>query len=116
LDCHDKELSILLTDDYEMAQLNRRYLGREGPTNVLAFPMMDFHSNDFEANLLGDVVISIDTALRQAEESRVPFSLTFDRLVIHGLLHLLGYDHEQSASEVRRMEEEENRLLTLMGH
>jgi rRNA maturation RNase YbeY len=115
LDCHDKELSILLTGDYEIAQLNRRYLGREGPTNVLAFPMTDFHSNDFETNLLGDVVISIDTAMRQAERSGAPFSRTFDRLVIHGLLHLLGYDHERSEKEARRMEEEEERLLTLMG-
>ncbi|MCP4669157.1 MAG: rRNA maturation RNase YbeY [Deltaproteobacteria bacterium] len=116
LDFDDKELSILLTDDDEIARLNRSYLGRKGPTNVLAFPMMDFHADGFEGNLLGDVVISIDTALRQSEESGASFSLAFDRLVIHGLLHLLGYDHEQSEPEARRMEEEEERLLTLMGH
>ncbi len=115
MDFDDKELSILLTDDYEIALLNRRYLGRKGPTNVLAFPMMDSDSKHFEADMLGDVVISIDTALRQAEESGTPFSLIFDRLVIHGLLHLLGYDHEQSESEARRMEKEEERLLALMG-
>ena len=116
MDFHDKELSILLTDDYGMARINRRFLGRKGPTNVLAFPMMDFHSNDFESNLLGDVVVSIDTAQRQAEESGTSFSLVFDRLVVHGLLHLLGYDHEQSGAEAKRMEKEEERLLTLMGH
>ena len=105
-----------MTGDDEIARLNRQYLGREGPTNVLAFPMMDFSSNDFDTDLLGDVVISMDTAQREAEESGAPFSLVFDRLLIHGILHILGYDHEEPNFEARRMEEEEDRLLALMGH
>ncbi len=111
LGCHDKELSILFTDDNEIARLNNQYLGRKGPTNVLAFPMTGGPGTDMSTAMLGDVVISVDTAAREAAETGETLQGTIDRLLIHGLLHLLGYDHETSPSGARTMEEEEKRLL-----
>jgi rRNA maturation RNase YbeY len=114
LACHDKELSILFTDDEHMAVLNRQYRGKEGPTDVLSFSMLEEPDGDpvFESVMLGDVVISVDTALRDAEELEQSFERTIDRLMIHGILHLLGYDHEKSSVGAIRMREEEERLIT----
>ena len=123
LDCHDRELSILFTDDEQIAQLNEQYLGRKKPTNVLSFPMDDLPANnlelgavtqDLESVMLGDIVISVDTALREAEKSGESFGYTIDRLLIHGILHILGYNHEKSAVEARLMEKEERRLMKLV--
>ena len=112
--CDDKELSILFTDDAHIADLNSRYLGREGPTNVLAFPMSRGSTRDVESGMLGDVVISVDTAVRESEEYKEPLDETIHRLLIHGILHLLDYDHERSSEDQRIMKEEEHRLLSLI--
>ena len=119
LGCHDKELSILFTDDSGMAKLNFRYLGRKGPTNVLAFPMADpdtpaEQTPAVDSVMLGDVVISIDTALSEADEFGETIEHAIDRLLIHGILHLMGYDHEGSESEALLMENEEKRLMGLI--
>ena len=114
LGCNDKELSILLTDDKGIAQLNKRYLGRKGPTNVLAFPMAGGPDSDYVSTMLGDVVISGDTAMRESKEFGEPLEDTIDRLLIHGVLHLLDFDHTKSAKEAARMEEEEKRLMALI--
>jgi rRNA maturation RNase YbeY len=116
---HDKELSLLFTDDNRMAQLNLRYLGREGPTDVLAFPMADpdapaDQTSAFEPVMLGDVVISVDTALSEADEFGEPLEHVIDRLLIHGILHLSGYDHEASEEGALLMEKEEKRLMALI--
>lgn len=97
-----------------MAELNHRYLGRSGPTNVLAFPMSEEPSPASPPGMLGDVVISTDTALREAEETGESPSKAGYRLIMHGLLHLLGYDHERSEEDDRIMREEEKRLLALV--
>jgi len=97
-----------------MAQLNDRYLGRKGPTNVLAFPMFDGEGPDDDSVMLGDVVISSDTALRESKELGEPLEYTVDRLLIHGVLHLLGFDHTLSEEEAVRMEKEEKRLMELI--
>lgn len=120
---HDKELSILFTNDEQIAQLNEQYLGRKSPTNVLAFPMdglsaretkVGASASEIESVMLGDVVISVDTALRESKEFGESVEHTIDRLLIHGVLHILGYDHEKSAEEARVMEKEERRLMTLI--
>ena len=116
LECHDKELSILFTDDEHMAVLNRQYRGKEGPTDVLSFSMVEEPDGEaappvFESVMLGDVVISVDTALRDAKELEQSFERTVDRLMIHGILHLLGYDHEKSSVAAIRMTDEEERLM-----
>ncbi len=110
---HDCELSLLFTDDRHIAELNRRFLKREGPTNVLAFPMRDGGHSGPGTPMLGDIVISLDAAERDAGGAGETLTETIDRLLIHGLLHLLGYDHERS-EEASVMEQETVRLLAMM--
>ncbi len=105
------ELSLLLTGDDEIAELNRRYRGREGPTNVLAFPMSEDPATGPDAGMLGDVAVSLDTARRESRDCEEPLPQTVFRLLIHGLLHLLGYDHEVSEPEAARMQALQDRLL-----
>jgi len=113
LECHDAELSILITDDKHIAELNRRFLKKKGPTNVLAFPIRDDDLTEPETVMLGDIVISLDAAMRDAKKAGESLTRMIDRLLIHGLLHLLGYNHERS-KEAWRMEEETERLLTMV--
>jgi len=110
LDCKDKELSVLFTNDSEIAALNEQYRFKPGATNVLSFPMNEGESI-FATALLGDIVISIETALREAEKKEIPFIDYLIQLLIHGLLHLIGYDHEDSEEQAIVMEKEEARLL-----
>jgi len=110
----DAELSILFTDDKHISRLNSQYLGRDGPTNVLAFPMTYGTPPDIESPMLGDVVVSVDTAIRESDEMGEPLTDTIFRLLVHGTLHLLHYDHEGSLEEAKRMEKEEGRLFALI--
>jgi len=114
LEYNDGELSLLFTDDKHIAELNHRFLKRQGPTNVLAFPMRDDDHSEPETPMLGDIVISVDAAMRDAKKGGEGLIRTIDRLVIHGLLHLLGYDHERSEQEAQQMDEETERLLAIM--
>jgi rRNA maturation RNase YbeY len=114
LGCRDRELSILLTGDEDIATLNRAYLGRNGPTNVLAFPASGGPPPRVASPLLGDVVVSLETARRESREWGELLERTVLRLLIHGVLHLLGYDHERSRGEKRKMAAEEDRLLRLV--
>jgi probable rRNA maturation factor len=107
-------LSLLLTDDQEIAELNYRFLKRQGPTNVLAFPMRENDAPEPKTPMLGDIVISLDAALRDAKTTGETFQETLDRLLVHGLLHLVGYDHEISEAEGLRMDKETHRLLALV--
>ena len=100
-----KELSILLVDDEEIKRLNSQYLGRKRPTNVIAFPM-----DGPNEHLLGDIVISTETAQREAEKLNLPFEEHLARLLIHGILHLLGYE-DQTKSQYRKMRQKEEELL-----
>lgn len=105
----DAELSLLLVSDAEMRRLNREWRGKDRPTDVLSFAQAD-GPGGAPAGLLGDVVISLDTARRQAAEQAAPVAAELDRLLVHGVLHLLGYDHERSAAEARRMQRRERAL------
>ena len=111
---HSGELSVLFTDDKHISELNQRYLGRHGPTNVLAFPMSDGSPSHHPSGMLGDVVISVDTAIMESTRIGEPLEHTIFRLLIHGTLHLLGFDHERSRKEAARMTREQNRLLALI--
>jgi probable rRNA maturation factor len=97
-----------------MALLNQSYLGRPGPTNVIAFPMREGLYGNINPNLLGDVVISMDTAKREARESNLSPDERFDQLLVHGILHLFGFDHEKDPKEAQRMEEKEKELQNLL--
>ena len=103
------ELSIALVGDEEMRVLNARYRKLDRPTDVLAFAQREGEGDG--TNLLGDVVISVDTASRQAAEHGVELHDELRLLLAHGILHLLGYDHERSASEARRMFAKQRRLI-----
>lgn len=104
------ELSIALVDDREIAALNATHRNRKGPTDVLSFSLLEGEHEGFRGRLLGDVVISIDTAQRQARRAHRAFDGELLRLLIHGVLHLLGHDHEEPG-EARAMRAEERRLL-----
>jgi probable rRNA maturation factor len=95
------ELSILLCDDATIHELNRDYRGKDQPTDVLAFAMGEGEPSP-DAGLLGDVVISLETARRQAREQRQTIVEQVTWLLAHGLLHLLGFDH-QTPEEYRQM-------------
>ena len=103
------ELSIVLVSDREMRALNRRWCHRDRPTDVLSFAQRE-GAGGAPDGLLGDVVISVDGARRQAAERGETPGRAADRLLIHGLLHLLGYDHERSVAEARRMQRRERAL------
>ncbi|HLA51433.1 MAG TPA: rRNA maturation RNase YbeY [Thermodesulfobacteriota bacterium] len=117
LGCRDNaELSVLLTDNAGIQKLNKRYLKKDKATDVLSFPMWDFNSEPRTPNsqlILGDVVISVETAKTQAKENGVTLNQEMARLLIHGILHLLGFDHEKVRKEALRMKKEEERLLKI---
>ena len=92
-----------------MRDLNHRYRGRDRTTDVLAFAQREGAAGAPDG-LLGDVVISLDTARRQARKHRATQGREAERLLVHGLLHLLGYDHERSPAEARRMQRRERAL------
>ena len=114
LDCPESELSILIVDDPQIATLNQDYLDRSGPTNVIAFPMQEGAFADVAPLLLGDVVISADTAKREGADAGIDFEARLYDLLIHGILHLVGYDHEKSEAEAQRMEGQTQKLSALI--
>jgi probable rRNA maturation factor len=95
------ELSLTLVNDRAMARLNRETFGRRGPTNVIAFPLDAAPTAAGPPALLGEVVISLETTRRQAKEFGWRWHELFDFFLIHGILHLLGYDHQDAAAEAR---------------
>ncbi len=102
LDLDQAELSILLCDDATIHALNREHRRRDKPTDVLAFALQEAKEGRWEGGVLGDIVISLDTAQRQADERARPLWDEVTMLLAHGLLHLLGFDHATRADE-RRM-------------
>ena len=97
-----------------MADLNLSYRSKEGPTNVISFPMGEGMFSDITPHLLGDVVISIDTAEREATEAGITLDERLSQLLIHGVLHLFGYDHEISEDADREMASKSLELLRLI--
>jgi len=111
----DSELSILIVDDSRIAELNKEYLQRRGPTNVIAFPMQDGDSPDIAPQLLGDVVISAETARQESKEAEISYDKRLSELLVHGILHLFGYDHEKTEPEFIRMQNKSEELLDLLN-
>ena len=97
-----------------MARLNRETFGRRGSTNVIAFPMQEGDFAAVSPDLLGDVVISAETAHREGEHAGIGWNTRFDQLIVHGILHLFGYDHVRTEREAARMEEKSRELLALI--
>ncbi|MDI6762293.1 MAG: rRNA maturation RNase YbeY [Thermodesulfobacteriota bacterium] len=107
----EAELSLLLVDDKQIQELNHRFLGRDKPTNVLAFSMREGEYSSLHPHLLGDLVISIETAKRQSKQSGLNEMEMLTLLVIHGILHLLGYEHEGGKKEAREMATKQKELF-----
>ncbi|MBT8356138.1 MAG: rRNA maturation RNase YbeY [Deltaproteobacteria bacterium] len=108
------ELSILVVDDSEIKTLNKKYLNRPGPTNVIAFPMREGDFSDINPQLLGDVVISIETAAREALHLEISTEERFTQLLVHGILHLFGFDHEKCEQDTRKMDKKSKELIRLI--
>ena len=109
LQLKEEELSIVLTRDNQIHELNRTYRGKDRPTDVLAFSMREGAHGALAGALLGDVIVSLETAERQARGRGVELLDEVTMLLAHGLLHLLGWDH-QTAAEDRKMRAETARL------
>lgn len=117
--CTNAELSVLITGDRKMRALNRQYRGKDSTTDVLSFPAIEggdalkaaFSRKDGPPAALGDIVISASRALKQSEEIGQPLDDELMFLLVHGILHLLGYDHETSPTEKRAMEKKQKELV-----
>ena len=112
--------SLLFTSDAEIHALNREWRDRDKATNVLSFPMLERNEllalpPDGPPELLGDVALAHETCAREAEEKGVPLRDHAAHLIVHGLLHLAGYDHEISSADAEAMEALETKALALMG-
>ena len=107
LGIENAELSILVTDDEGIRALNKKYRGKDRPTDVLSFPIGEKVGDKL---ILGDVVISEETALRQARELGHSLKEEVARLVVHGIIHLLGYDHEKGGEEEKVFRNLEERV------
>ncbi|MCB2228663.1 MAG: rRNA maturation RNase YbeY [Desulfarculaceae bacterium] len=106
------ELSLVICGDEEIAAINEQWLGRVGPTNVISFAQGEGEGAELTPELLGDVVVSAPYAAREAAENGLDPDEHLIRLIIHGILHLLGHEHEQGGEPARLMEEKTEELLT----
>jgi probable rRNA maturation factor len=106
------ELSIVLTNDAEQRELNREWRGKDASTNVLSFPQIEPFGP--VAGILGDITLARETVAREAEELGTPFAHHFTHLVVHGFLHILGYDHLEE-TEALQMEGLETQILARLG-
>jgi probable rRNA maturation factor len=117
----DVELSVRFTDDEAVRALNAEWRGKDKPTNVLSFPMIDapllgaIAAGGEGAALLGDIVLAHQTCVRESAEKQVAILDHAAHLVVHGTLHLLGYDHEEGEAEAEAMESVERAALASLG-
>lgn len=117
--CH-VEISVRLTDDAEIRRLNNDYRGKDKPTNILSFPMLDadglegLSPSAVEDVLLGDMAVAQETLAREAGEKGIAIADHFTHLLVHGTLHLVGHDHIDD-SEAEAMEALETRILGGLG-
>jgi len=108
------EVCLALSNDAQVAELNASYRGKSAPTNVLSFPAVPMLPVEGEPRFLGDIVLALEILEREAADLRIPLAHHLQHLVVHGLLHLLGYDH-QTDEEALEMEGLEVRVLARLG-
>ena len=111
MDSPDGELSLVLVDDLQITVINRDYLHRDRPTNVIAFPMREGPFGDITPGLLGDVVVSLETTAAEARNAGLSLTTRFCQLLVHGILHLFGYDHEKSEKDAVVMDAKSREVL-----
>lgn len=111
LGCSEQELSVVFSNDRLLQELNRTYRHKDRPTNVLAFPQSPTYANEPASTMLGDVIVSLPTAAREAHDLNQSLEERVIYLLLHGILHLLGYEHEGSTAQRRHMEALEQEVL-----
>lgn len=109
-----REVSVRFTDDADMQSLNQHWRGKDKPTNVLSFPAAAMDMPDGEPQPLGDIALAFETVANEATQSGKPLAHHVSHLLVHGVLHLLGYDHETDA-DARMMEDRERMILSGLG-
>ncbi len=109
----DSELSLLFTDNEAMAEINGQWRNKPKPTNVLSFPGDDIEVGEPATQMIGDLVFAFETVIQEAEEQNKTFENHFSHLVVHGFLHLFGYDHIED-DEAELMESIETKALALL--
>lgn len=115
--CADGEISLVLVDDAQIHEINKIYLKRDRPTNVISFAMTEGEFSDINPLLLGDIILSVETAYRDAATTQIDFMDEVEFLLIHGLLHLRGYDHEGTSTDMaQKMKDKERELFSLLRH
>jgi probable rRNA maturation factor len=113
----DSDVSLLLVDDEQIREINKNYLQRDRPTNVISFAMKEGAFGDVHPEILGDIILSVETAARDAMAGDIDFMDEVEFLLIHGLLHLVGYNHENvEISEAKKMKKLERELFFLRRH
>jgi probable rRNA maturation factor len=95
----DCDLDVLLVDEAEMTELHIKWMDEPGPTDVLTFPMDELRPHSSEAGMLGDIVLCPQVAIRQAESAKHTFTHEISILGVHGLLHIVGFDHDNKEDE-----------------
>jgi probable rRNA maturation factor len=111
---HPSEVSFLFTDDATIQGINMEWRGKDSPTNVLSFPAFQLRPGMAPKPLLGDIILALETVQREAKEEHKPFDNHLSHLIIHGLLHLLGYDHETD-NDAEVMEGLERKILSALA-
>jgi probable rRNA maturation factor len=115
LDCKDKEISLSFVDNNEIRKINKRYLNRDYSTNVITFSLTEGEFGNINPKVLGDIVISVERASKDAEEAGIELSDELEFLMIHGILHLLNYNHENtSEDEAQKMERKEQEIFGIL--
>jgi probable rRNA maturation factor len=115
LDCADKEISLYFVNDQTIQQLNKQYRNKDKPTDVLSFSLQEGEFGNINPHILGDIVISLDTAAAEASENSFSLDEEINFLIIHGLLHLLGYDHENTTKDLaKKMRLKQEALFELL--
>lgn len=109
------ELSVLLLDNKGIRAVNKKYLNRNRPTNVISFSLTEGEFGNINPHVLGDVVISVEKALEQAETRGTSLEEELTFLLIHGILHLVGYDHEKKGSERKKMRKKEKEVYRFIA-
>jgi probable rRNA maturation factor len=111
LDLSGREMTVILLDDDGIRELNAHYLDRDRPTNVISFSMREGEHSGINPHILGDIAISVETAERDARRGGLTLEQELDFLAVHGVLHLLGYDHEKSRKGAKAMRAKEREVF-----
>jgi probable rRNA maturation factor len=110
LKLQDRDLSILFVDDRKITVMNKEFFGKERPTNVISFSYLE----GMPGEALGDVVISVERAADEARTAAIPFYERLFNLIVHGIVHIIGYDHVKGKPEARKMRYREKKLMRLV--